>query len=376
MSTPTKPAESTATTVKLPFKPKAPKFGGIKEVGTDLWAAWTGGKPRADLASLRVSTPGSIDPNQFRANSISAQAKSKVYRTQGLETKFTRDSDVLTFQKKVMKHLVSYGLDTITYLKDPTTSGSKVQVVSVIDHHAKFDVKDATKEANTLMTNGTWDAYDLDNIRDAKEFLLNSISEDLETQLYENCEDTDSFSAYWLQLIHIDPQLDEILANFVHVRLGLYPFPLDEFEAAVKAIQIYFLDHTKDNKNAGNGVWTFPAIHMLHGHMIQRGITPFSFDPNDAKDEEVRLGIRAKNSKSIWTTAKKTKAAADDPGKKVLCKIETRGSVIQELIGFVNNFYGHDIEGPVEDEGPDPAEATRTEQDPATKRLKRTFHLG
>ena len=199
MSTPTKPAESTATTVKLPFKPKAPKFGGIKEVGTDLWAAWTGGKPRADLASLRVSTPGSIDPNQFRANSISAQAKSKVYRTQGLETKFTRDSDVLTFQKKVMKHLVSYGLDTITYLKDPTTSGSKVQVVSVINHHAKFDVKDATKEANTLMTNGTWDAYDLDNIRDAKEFLLNSISEDLETQLYENCEDTDSFSAYWLQ---------------------------------------------------------------------------------------------------------------------------------------------------------------------------------
>ena len=174
----------------------------------------------------------------------------------------------------------------------------------------------------------------------------------------------------------VNPQLDEILANFVHVRLGLYPFPLDEFKAAVKAIQIYFLDHTKDNKNAGNGVWTFPAIHMLHGHMIQRGITPFSFDPNDAKDEEVRLGIRAKNSKSIWTTAKKTKAAADDPGKKVLCKIETRGSVIQELIGFVNNFYGHDIEGPVEDEGPDPAEATRTEQDPATKRLKRTFHLG
>ena len=250
MSTPTKPAESTATTVKLPFKPKAPKFGGIKEVGTDLWAAWTGGKPRADLASLRVSTPGSIDPNQFRANSISAQAKSKVYRTQGLETKFTRDSDVLTFQKKVMKHLVSYGLDTITYLKDPTTSGSKVQVVSVIDHHAKFDVKDATKEANTLMTNGTWDAYDLDNIRDAKEFLLNSISEDLETQLYENCEDTDSFSAYWLQLIHIVKSVS--IYRFDQVKNRIKSRSLDQYASEnIESICTDYLSDWKELHGAG-----------------------------------------------------------------------------------------------------------------------------
>ena len=102
----------------------------------------------------------------------------------------------------------------------------------------------------------------------------------------------------------------------------------------------------------------------------------FSFDPNDTKNEEVRLGIQAKNSKSVWTTAKKTKATAEDPRKKVLCKIKARPSVVQELCNFTNTVFGYDHEGTVEDEGPDPTDATRTEQDPATKRLKRTFHLG
>ena len=71
----------------------------------------------------------------------------------------------------------------------------------------------------------------------------------------------------------------------------------------------------------------------------------------------------------------KTKAAAD-PGKKVLCKIEACPSIIQELHTFTNTAFGHDIAGPVEDEGPDPAKATQMQQDPATKRLKHTFNLG
>ena len=82
------------------------------------------------------------------------------------------------------------------------------------------------------------------------------------------------------------------------------------------------------------------------------------------------------NSKSVRTTAKETKATDDDPGKKVLWKIEARLSVVQELLTLMNSAFGHDITGPVEDERPDPAEATQMQQDPATKRLKRTFILG
>ena len=36
------------------FKPKPPKFGGLKQVSTDTWAAWTGGKPDSDSFTLYV----------------------------------------------------------------------------------------------------------------------------------------------------------------------------------------------------------------------------------------------------------------------------------------------------------------------------------
>ena len=182
------------------FMPTKPKFGDIKEVGTGTWVAWTGGEPKPDWSELQTIAPTSIDPNQYRVSSISGRSKSKYYRVQGLETKFTRTSDLQTFQKKVWKHLVEHGMDTITYLEDPATP---TQVVSVIDHHARFEVKAGVRAANLLKTNNTWDGYDLDNIREAKDFLLNSIDDDLEKQLYEVCDDEDTFAAYWLRLIHI-----------------------------------------------------------------------------------------------------------------------------------------------------------------------------
>ena len=183
-----------------PFIPTKPKFGDVVEVGTGTWVAWTGGEPKADWTELKQTAPVSIDSNQYRVTLISARSKQKYYRTLGFETKFTRTSDLQTFQRKIWKHLVGYGMGTITYLPDPSMTN---KVVSVIDHHARFEVKSGVTKANELVTNLTWDSYDLDNIRDAKEFLLNCISEDLEKQLYEVCDEQDSFAAYWLQLIHI-----------------------------------------------------------------------------------------------------------------------------------------------------------------------------
>ena len=100
-----------------------PKFGSnLKQTGPDSWAAWTGGKPKADWSGLVDEDPNMIGPNQFRASSVASRAKSQSYRIQGTSTKFTRDGNLLTFQKKLMKHFVQYGLDTITYLRDPTVS--------------------------------------------------------------------------------------------------------------------------------------------------------------------------------------------------------------------------------------------------------------
>ena len=120
-ATATPPKGSVMTsTMKVPFMPEKPKFGDVTEVGTDTWAAWTGGRPKADWSELEDTQPLSIDPNQYRSTSISSQAKSQYYRTKGFEVKFTRDSDLQTFQKKTLEHLEQYGLDTITHLQDPT----------------------------------------------------------------------------------------------------------------------------------------------------------------------------------------------------------------------------------------------------------------
>ena len=53
------------------FKPKKPKFGGLSQVGPDSYAAWTGGKPKTDWTELEDPKPADIQPNQFRATSVS-----------------------------------------------------------------------------------------------------------------------------------------------------------------------------------------------------------------------------------------------------------------------------------------------------------------
>ena len=91
--------------MSMPFKPVKPRFGGLSEIGTGVWAAWTGGKPAADWKGLDDPNPKAIKPNQYRVNSVSSEAKARHYRVVGLDTKFKRSDDLPTFQKKVMKHL-------------------------------------------------------------------------------------------------------------------------------------------------------------------------------------------------------------------------------------------------------------------------------
>ncbi len=181
------------------FKPTEPKFGGIRETGTDVWAAWTGGEPTPDWQGLKQPNPNSIVPTQFRSTSISGAAKSRVYRIQGLENKFTHTGDLQTFQRKIMKHLVTYGLDTITYVQNPSDA---TKVASVIENHGLFHFKTGVKDCNDNKANH-FDSYCHSNDEDAKEFLFNSLDADLEKQLYNNCDKEDSFGPTWLHLIHI-----------------------------------------------------------------------------------------------------------------------------------------------------------------------------
>ena len=94
---PTSTASSTGATTsttagaapKAPYKPIKPKFGNIAQVGLDDYAAWTGGKPKADWSGLEDPDPAMINVAQYRPSSVGREAKSRYYRVQGMENKFT-----------------------------------------------------------------------------------------------------------------------------------------------------------------------------------------------------------------------------------------------------------------------------------------------
>ena len=96
-----------------------PIMGDVEKQSDDTYTAWTGGQPRSGWLGLVVTAPPSLFPTQFQPTGIGSSTKAQYYRTIGLSTKYSRKEDRLTFQRKVMDHMVTYGMDTITYLQDP-----------------------------------------------------------------------------------------------------------------------------------------------------------------------------------------------------------------------------------------------------------------
>ena len=181
------------------FKPPKPKFGGIRKVDSKSYGVWVGGEPKADFSGLKDPDPPTTSATQFRSTSISAQQKAQFYRTTGLDDKFSRSKNLLVFQQKIWKHMKEFGLDTIAYMVDPADS---TNVVTVVSDHGRFTYKEGSDKARELQKNH-YDEYDRANSDDAVKFLLNSIDEDLQKQLYQGCSDDDPFIVYWLRLIKI-----------------------------------------------------------------------------------------------------------------------------------------------------------------------------
>ena len=96
------------------------------------------------------------------------------------------------------KHLSSHGLDTISYLRDPTDS-SKVLVV--IKKHARFSSN--LKNAKVLSTifSKRFDEQDQSNDSAAKAFLLDSLELKFSQVLERKIKDDDSFAMVWLRMI-------------------------------------------------------------------------------------------------------------------------------------------------------------------------------
>ena len=120
--------------------PDKPNMGGLTQVGKEDWAPWTGGKPKADWTGLEEPDPTYIDPSQYRPVSAGSAQKSKKYRVEALKEKLSKGGNLLDFQKKFSKKMGQFGLDTITYLPDPSDAAvtSTTKAFSVVNHHSRF----------------------------------------------------------------------------------------------------------------------------------------------------------------------------------------------------------------------------------------------
>ena len=197
---------STADTT-VPTDPIMGKFIEQNPPGSGKWNARMGGKPRADWSGLATEQLLQSTPYHYRRAQITDDIKGYNIRTQGLTTKFKADGDILQFQNQVWKHLWAHGLDTISYLQDPTDSNV---VIDVVRNHARFSANlKETKLLAELFLN-KFDEYDKSNNAAATVFLLDSLDVTLCQSLERKMKDNETFAMTWLKLIQlvVAPSLD------------------------------------------------------------------------------------------------------------------------------------------------------------------------
>ena len=68
--------------------------------------------------SLEDPNPA-IQPNWYRPTSVQGLTKSQYYRTEGLETKMTKEGDLIAFQRLVLAKLEKYGMNTYPTQRTP-----------------------------------------------------------------------------------------------------------------------------------------------------------------------------------------------------------------------------------------------------------------
>ena len=233
-------ATAATATTNSTFKPPTPKMGGLIQVTATDWCAWTGGVPLADWSGLDPTAPTTpTEDYQFRHHNPAYSQKATKFRETGMENKFKRDDHLLDFISHVQAYFKRTGLDTISYLPDPTNSS---QVASVLKEYSKFDLNDTLSTACTLRST-QFDRVDCNNDDSAKHWLLDSIDPGLKKDIEDRVQPTDGFAIHWLQLIHLVEstsysRFDDVKKEIEH-QLTLLQFPGQNVQSL--AVKIYVL---------------------------------------------------------------------------------------------------------------------------------------
>ena len=187
----------------LARKPPNPTMGVYTESyhGSKEWTASSGGVPLRNWSGIDHSAPKSSS-SPWKNRPLSQAARSKIYRylINPLEPKFEEGLNINHFRKDVNKHLVTYGLDTIAYLPDPSNNN---KVANVVIDYPLFvgNLINSLKLAKD--TQAKYDEMDNFNFGAATAFLTKSLEDKFSRRLDLHVEPEDSFATTWLRLMKL-----------------------------------------------------------------------------------------------------------------------------------------------------------------------------
>ena len=155
---------------------------------------YTGGKPKYDWSGIDVPTE-TPSPNQVRPVYVGESQKAYKYRQAGYAIKFKHGDSLQDFEKRVNKHLIDYGMDTIGYL--PDVSGTTM--LNIVNDHARFSEEYVCNQA--IRYESKYDDYDKSNSAAVRESLINSLDEPIAQELEGLLEPGDGFLVAWITFV-------------------------------------------------------------------------------------------------------------------------------------------------------------------------------
>ena len=182
---------STPSTVV--FKPKTPIMGGLAQITTTKWQAFTGGKPNVNYDALE-SPPQASHHSQYRAIGTE-DSKGSTSRTEWPHSKISQSSSIVTVKDLLHEFFKQHGMDTISYL---VVDGA---VRSVVDEIDQFEETAALAAYDTV--SAKYDSYCKANDLAAAKLFLNAMDSDMHETVTTFYSPTGSagFVPYWFAYV-------------------------------------------------------------------------------------------------------------------------------------------------------------------------------
>jgi len=196
----TPPPTANPSAQLAPWIPPTPLMGGLRQVDHTKFTPWTGGRPKPDWSGL--------DPNfakltrdsnlQDRSLSESAALRATIQRRKGIAVKLARTgTDSRNFQQRFWEHVHGSGMDSITYVCNPS---NPADMVCIIFQHEVFSDVSGLMAAMRFQLQ-RYDDYDWENNRDAVQCLINSLDDNLRRELRSTRDDNEPFPITWMRVL-------------------------------------------------------------------------------------------------------------------------------------------------------------------------------